>query len=208
MSYSDFSLDRALKAFGLRIEEREDMFRDIPERPIGPHLEEILSESVPLAKAIHTEKARSEFIVAPILLELRRQRSHRISFFSGVEFNVAPERGLNGVCDFLVAKSPNQWVLAAPAFVVVEAKNDNIKSGLGQCVATMVAVQLFNEREGSPTPEVYGAVTTGTIWQFLRLTGTDVELDTQEHYIDRAEKIFGILKWIVSDEGDRARLVA
>lgn len=208
MSYSDFNLDRALKAFDLRCEEREDMFRAIPERPIGPLLEEMLGESVPLAKAIHTEKARSEFIVAPILLELRRQLAHRISFFSGVEFNVAPERSLNGVCDFLVARSPTQWVLTAPALVVVEAKNDNIKSGLGQCVATMVAVQLFNEREGSPTPEVYGAVTTGTIWQFLRLAEATVELDSQEHYIDRAGKIFGILNWIVSDEGDRARLVA
>ena len=59
-------------------------------------LRQTLQENVPLALDISTEKAHSEFIIAPVLLEVRRQLDHRISLFSGVEFNVNPEQGLRG----------------------------------------------------------------------------------------------------------------
>jgi transketolase C-terminal domain/subunit len=55
--------------------------------------------------------------------------------------------------------------------MIVEAKNENIKGGLGQCVAEMVAAQIFNEREANAIDTIYGAVTTGEIWKFLKLGG-------------------------------------
>ena len=103
-----------------------------------------------LAGAINTEKARSEFVIAPVLFELRRLFPGRFGLFSGVELNADPERGLNGVCDFVISKSPLQHVLTAPLITIVEAKNDNLRNGLGQCIAAMYAAQLVNplNREG------------------------------------------------------------
>ena len=96
-----------------------------------------------LAVAIGTEKAKSEMIVANILIELREQFEHRISLFSGIDFSVDVESGLTGVCDFLVSLSPEQFYLEAPVIVLVEAKNADVKLGLGQCVAEMLAAQRF-----------------------------------------------------------------
>ncbi len=49
-----------------------------------------------LALANSTEKAKSEFIIAPVLLELRRLAAGKIALFSGVEWEVDAARGLNG----------------------------------------------------------------------------------------------------------------
>jgi hypothetical protein len=82
----------------------------VPDHAISPLLQMLLEENVPLALAINTEKARSELIVTPILLEVWRLMRREISLFSGIEFNVAPDRGLNGVCDFILSRSPMQLV--------------------------------------------------------------------------------------------------
>ena len=88
-----------------------------------------LNNNIPLAVAIGTEKAKSEMIIAPILIEMRRMLKNQISLFSGVKFNVNNTRGLNGFCDFLVSRSRQQSFIKSPVVAIVEAKNDNIKSG-------------------------------------------------------------------------------
>ena len=108
---------------------------------------EILKQNVPLAFAIGTEKAGSELIIVNFFLELKRRS--RISFFSGIEFTVDKEQGLNGFCDFIISQSPEQLFLDTPILAVVEAKNERITSGLGRCVAEMVAAKVYNEREGN-----------------------------------------------------------
>ena len=80
---------------------------------------------------------------------------------------------------------------------IVEAKKENITGGLGQCVAAMVAAQLFNERDGSVDMVIYGAVTTGSNWRFLKLEGSTVLIDRPEYYLDRVDKILGILLSII-----------
>ncbi|MEM9907392.1 MAG: hypothetical protein AAF921_20455 [Cyanobacteria bacterium P01_D01_bin.44] len=40
---------------------------------------------------------------------------------------------------------------------------------------------------------VYGAVTTGTNWKFLTLTGKTVAIDTGDYYVKEVSKILGIL---------------
>jgi hypothetical protein len=113
--------------------------------------------------------------------------------FSGKEFNVAPERGLNGFCDFLISLSPEQLLIKAPVIAIVEAKNDNIQLGLGQCIAEMVAAQLFNQKHNTLIQTVYGCVTTGTNWKFLKLQDKTVEIDLNEYFINDIGKILGIL---------------
>jgi len=200
MAYSDFTLKSACRDFGLTLDGSTDLHRDSPEVAPSAMLVAQLEENVPLATAIHTEKARSELIVMPILVEIRRNLNHQISLFSGLDFPVDPERGLSGVCDFLLARSPVQLFLEAPAMALVEAKNDNIKSGLGQCVAEMVASQIFNEREQKGPSTIQGAVTTGSLWRFLRLEGTTIRVDEPEYPVERVGKILGALHRCVGGE--------
>jgi ABC-type uncharacterized transport system substrate-binding protein len=65
--------------------------------------------------------------------------------------------------------------------------------GIAQCIAEMIAAQILNDRSNNAIPTIYGAVTSGTNWQFLTLTGTQVKLDTTEYFINNVEKILGIL---------------
>lgn len=128
------------------------------------------------------------------MLEIRRQSQAPISFFSGIEFNIDPSRGLSGYCDYVLSRSQEQLLLNTPVIMLVEAKNENIKSGLGQCIAEMVAAQIFNQQEGNNIATIYGAVTTGEIWKFLVLNDTVVSIDLSDYYIvPDVEKILGIL---------------
>ncbi|MEG4227396.1 hypothetical protein QUA35_20400 [Microcoleus sp. N9_B2] len=171
MAYSDFKLKELVKQFDLTLNENQDLFGDAPEVEPSENLKSWLLENSGLAVDINTEKARSELIVAPILLEVRRQVNYQISLFSGSEFNVDPEKGLNGTCDFLVSLSPERLFISAPVIALVEAKKEDIKAGLGQCGAEMLAARLFNEQEGNNIPTIYGTVTSGTVWRFLKLEG-------------------------------------
>ena len=197
MSYSTFTLERVVQEFSLTRDFQENMFLHIKEIIIPDRLKENLEENVPLALAVHTEKVRSELIVAPILVELRRMLDRKISMFSGIEFNVAPKKGLKGVCDFIISQSLDQYVLLAPAIAIVEAKKDSINDGLGQCVAEMIAMQIFNENKNNSKKAVYGIVTTGSIWKFLRLEDTNLIIDEPEYYLKDLDKIMGIMISIV-----------
>jgi hypothetical protein len=193
MAYSQLALDVIETTFGITFSPQVGLFADIPEREISPLLKQILDYNVPLALEINSEKARSEMIVAPILIEIKRQSQPPISLFSGKEFNVDPEKGLSDFCDFLISLSPEQLFIKAPVIALVEAKNDNIELGLGQCVAEMLAAQIFNQRKGNQIQKVYGVVTTGSIWKFLRLQDKLVEIDISEYFLNQVEKIVGIL---------------
>jgi hypothetical protein len=193
MVYSDFKLSEIIKIFGLTISETSELFSAVAEVECSEYLAFTLKENIELAVSINTEKARSEMIIAPMLLELRRRLNYQISLFSGVDFNVDNERGLNGICDFIISNSVEQLFVRAPVITLVEAKNENLKAGFGQCVAEMLAAQLFNEREGNEITTIYGVITIGTIWRFLKLEGQIVHIDLTEYYIKDVNKILGIL---------------
>ncbi len=193
MAYSDFTLASVVQAFDLTIAESLNVFADIPEFPISPFLTELLRRNLSLAIASNSEKARSEMIIAPILVELREQLHETIGLFSGIDFTVQPSRGLNGICDFIISRSPELLQLRSPIAVVVEAKKENLNAGLGQCIAEMVAAQLFNQQHETPTDRVHGAVTSGTNWRFLELQDQTVTIDLDEYYLADINKILGIL---------------
>lgn len=132
-------------------------------------------------------------IISPILLEVRRKLNYKISLFSGINFNVDNTRRLNGFCDLIISLSPEQLFIRAPVITLVETKNENLKSGLGQCIAEMLAAQLFNEIQGNEIKTTYGVITIETIWQFLKLEGKTIFIDLSEYYIKDIKKILGIL---------------
>jgi hypothetical protein len=194
MAYSDFTtLTKVKEAFGLTIEESIDLFTEIPEALPSSHLQTTLNENVFLATAINTEKARSELIIAPVLLEVRRILNFQIGFFSGSEFNVDMQAGLSGYCDYILTASKESYEIRTPVITLAEAKNESIKSGLGQCIAEMLAAQLFNQRNGEAIESIYGAVTTGTDWKFLKLSDKTVWIDKRDYFINEVSQILGIL---------------
>ena len=197
MSYSEWTLESVVPTFQLEKIDTIGLFSEVEAVPPSAHLTAALAKKAPLATAIGTEKARSEMIVADVLVDLLDHLDRRISLFSGIDFNVDVENGLTGVCDFLVSLSPNQFYLEAPVIILVEAKNTDVKLGLGQCVAEMLAAQRFNAERGNDIPCVYGASTTGIDWVFLKLEEKCLHFDMSTYTIERCDRILGILSSMV-----------
>jgi hypothetical protein len=193
MAYSDFTLSLVKKKFQLNLVEKINLFQDSPELQPSPLLQEILEDNLPLALASNTEKSRSEMIIAPILIDLRKQFNKHITVFSGINFTVDSSQGLNGICDFLISYSDELLLVTAPIITLVEAKKEDLNAGLGQCIAEMIAAQRFNEQEENQISEIFGTVTSGTVWKFLKLEKNNVFIDLTEYYLRDLAKILGIL---------------
>ncbi len=200
MAYSDFTLESVVPTFQLEKVDTVGLFSEI--EPVSPseYLTIGLAKKAPLATTIGTEKARSEMIVADVLVDLLDHLDRNISLFSGIDFNVDAESGLTGVCDFLVSLSPNQFYLEAPVIILVEAKNTDVKLGLGQCVAEMLAAQRFNAEKGNDIPYIYGASTTGIDWQFLKLAGKRLHIDMTTYQLAQCDRVLGILSSMVAQK--------
>jgi len=197
MSYKDFTIKKTQDIFQIEIIERPGIFAGINEKAVSRNLADILEENIPLATSINTDKARSELIISPILVELRKIFDRKISLFSGIELNVDKEKELNGFCDFIISLSSEQLFLKSPIVTIVEAKNENIMGGLGQCIAEMIASKIFNEDEGNSGNNSYGVITSGSIWKFLKLVDNEVHIDLEDYGIKELTKIMGILSGMV-----------
>ncbi|GAX39296.1 hypothetical protein NIES4075_02480 [Tolypothrix sp. NIES-4075] len=193
MPYSQFNIESIRVNFNITLIEKVSKFADVAEISYSDYLVETLRFNTPIALAINSEKSRSEMIIAPILLELKRLYPEKVSLFSGKDFTVDIEKGLNGFCDFLISRSPEQLIITSPVIAVVEAKNENIEAGLGQCMAEMIASQIFNQQKGKQVTKILGVVTTGSSWKFMQLKETTIEVDLNEYFLNQVGKILGIL---------------
>ncbi len=200
MAYNKFkTLDQLKKDFGI------NHFSNTWLPPLPPtfQVSNLLLQN--LADAVHeplfTEKARSEYIIAPVLKDLKRENVDKISTFSGYEFDVDKSQKLNGFCDFIISIEPRKLDITAPVFCLVEAKRDSIEKGWGQCGAEMYAAQIFNEREGNPLPAIYGCVSTGFLWCFLKLAGKELYIDPNYIALSfaRPHDVLAILQWILDE---------
>jgi hypothetical protein len=198
MAYNRFTLPEVATQFDLSIERDTPLFGSVAPVTPSEFLRMTLKRYLPLALDMQTEKARSEFIIAPILMEVVEQKERRVSLHSGVDFNVDRKSGLAGFCDYLFSASPERTEIVAPVLAVVEAKREDIPGGFGQCLAELVAAQKFNAQNEQPLPRVHGCVTTGDRWRFLRLEGTHASLDIDEYPVESIDKILGILLHVVS----------
>lgn len=199
MSYQKFTLQTVVECFNLKTVVSENFFAGIVPHAPSPLLRETLQENLPLALAIGTEKARSELIVMPVIVEIRKIKDRKISIFSGIEFNVEPASGLKGVCDFLISKSEEQYVLRSPVAAIVEAKRGEIETGIGQCAAEMVAAQKFNAQHQTSIHTVAGIVTTGSSWKFLRLHDHTLEIQADETPIAQIDLILGMFSHLIQE---------
>jgi hypothetical protein len=194
MAYTDFSLETVVSQFTIDL-ARGTLFPLIARVVIPDWLRDTLERGRSLA--LLTEKSRSEFIVAPVLLTVRELSGDRIAIYSGQRFDVEPASGLIGECDFILSAGAPIPLIRAPIISVIEAKRGDIELGFGQCAAQMVASQRFNKRARPDLSTVYGCVTTGREWQFLKLAGNTLTFDDRELYLDNPGEIIAVFLAIV-----------
>ncbi len=194
MSYSSFTALDLKNKFGIEQTFVNDLFTDYAPLKPSQLLLASLDQNSLFALEQGSEKARSEFIIAPIFAEIRFLAKDTISVFSGVEFNVDKKLGLSGFCDFLISRSTFQRELEAPVVVAVEAKQDDFKKGVTQCISEMYAAKLFNEKAGRKIDKIYGCVTTGDAWRFLFLENNIAKIEAELFDMRQdLEDILGIL---------------
>jgi hypothetical protein len=195
MAFSDFTLEQVARTLGVTTREA-DLFPD-PRAIVPPAwLLETLGKRTQLS--LISEKARSEFIVVPILLASRELCPTPLAIFSGQRLDVDPALGLVGECDFILAATEPVPPLRAPIATIVEAKKNDIEAGLGQCVAQMVAARMFNQAAGRGEAPVFGCVTTGEVWQFLQLVDASALIDRRRYYLDNVEGILAAIQEMIA----------
>jgi hypothetical protein len=198
MAYESFTLELLVEKFALMYVQSRDDFGSIPVREPSDWLKKTIEVQAPLVAGKTSEKARSELLVSPILIEVRESLDQQIMVFSGIKFDVDKKAGLFGYCDFLVTKKPFVDIITAPVIVVAEAKKEDLNAGVPQCVAEMVAANLFNGARNEPVPAIYGTVTDGTRWRFLKLENSTLTIDLREYTLAELPHILGILVHMAS----------
>jgi hypothetical protein len=197
MAYSDFTVRKVKQAFGITTIEGPSFFPEL--EPIVPSqtLIEIFLETIPLAVASPSEKAKSELLISPILVEVRKYLNRQVSLFSGQDFTVDASLGLSGICAFLFSQSTEQLEIEAPVLVLVEAKKADLNTGMGQCMAEMIAVQRFNQFSEQSVGVIYGCVSSGILWRFLKLEEQTVTIDLKDYGIDPIGPLLAKLVWML-----------
>jgi hypothetical protein len=201
MAYSDFTLEGLRHGFGITVRDQA-LFEPIGDLVPSAWLRESLAKGA--GPSVVSEKARGEFIVAPILIECQDRLPPGINIYSGVTLNVEPEVGLVGECDFVLARSASKYALQSPLMLIVEAKKHDIDLGLGQCAAQLLAACRYNERDGKHLPYLYGCVTNGNFWHFLRLQGKDLQLHPERFAIEDVSKILWFIVACLKDVDQQA----
>lgn len=193
MAFSDFTFDDLEARFGVKNRVGQ-LFSGNDRIEPGAKLTEALSLAQELP--VRSEKAKSELLVLPILLELRSRNNKFFTIYSGDILNADKEKGLIGECDFLLAKDTGSFSINYPIIQLVEAKRNDIEEGLRQCAAQLVGARLFNEKKGITIPKLYGCATTGDDWQFLVLED-DLTIDNQKYYLNDIGRLLAVLQTII-----------
>lgn len=115
-----------------------------------PNLRQRLEEAITRV-SLTSKAARREVLIAPILLEV----AHITEAMVNIEYPIEVDQYLRGELDYYIQSQHN--------VLVVEAKQADLTRGFTQLAAELIALDSWVESED---PILYGAVTTGDIWQF------------------------------------------
>ena len=197
MAYSKFTYEKLKNEFGI-IDVPYTLFAGIQTIEPAEWLTNLLQVAKPFA--YFSEKSRSEGIVFPILLFLTQHNSQRFSIYSGADLPADETKGLSGECDFILGAGVQRLHLDTPLFCMIEAEDNDIEKNIPQCIAQMEGARIYNEKDGKPTPIMYGCVTTGTEWHFLKLENKTCYLDTIRYYINDLPTLLGALKTVITTQ--------
>lgn len=194
MAYSEYTLDRLRQTFGVE-NRRTPILLDFKPLKASENLITALKEVEELP--IRSEKAKSEWIVVPILKELRNRNDKFFTIYSGDVLNADEEKGLKGECDFILAKDIGTFDINYPIIQIVEAKKNDVELGVPQCAAQLIGAKVYNEKKGVKLPSIYGCVTTGNEWLFMQLEKECVKINTKLFYLNEIDNVLGVFQWIL-----------
>jgi hypothetical protein len=193
--YSSYSFKAVKKQFGLK-SVKNALFEDLQPVEASAWLVGTLEKTMKMA--VISEKSRSEWLVSPIMIEIKDKNARKMNILSGENLDVDKELSLTGECDFLFVRDPDTLTVESPIFCLVEAEKNDLMGGLGQCVAQMLGARLLNQQDGIEFPAIYGCVTTGSDWQFLKLENQLITLESNLKYIIELNIILGIFQRIIN----------
>jgi hypothetical protein len=194
--YSSFSFKTVKKQFGLKSVKGILFDNLIPIEPsIG--LTDYLEKTSRMS--IVSEKSRSEWIVSPIMVEVKSRNFDKMNVLSGENMDASKEQSLTGECDFIFVKDPYALSVESLIFCLVEAERHDLMGGMGQCTAQMVGARMLNEQDNVDFPIIYGCVTTGTEWQFLKLENQLITIERNLKYINELPYLLGTFQRIVDE---------
>jgi hypothetical protein len=192
-SYSDFTLEHLREMFNVR---SKSYALSLDETPVPPSAWLLTTLDMNRIAPMNSEKAKSELLITPILVEMMNRNPERFTCFSGTSLDVDAAQSLKGRCDFLLTKEMSLDV-SAPIIAVFEAKDDSLDHWYGQCGAEMLAARMFNEQRNEPITIIHGAVTNGFAWQFLRLEGAQLLIDKEIYALSDLPKLLGALQFLI-----------
>ena len=199
MAYQKFKLNTLEESFNTKILIEDFIPAVLPNFSVSEWFLQALDDNK--WEQLESKKAKSEFVINPVLKELHKQNRDKFTCFSGYEFSVDKQLALNGYCDFILSAIPRSPLIKVPVFCLVEAKKEGIGEGFGQCGAEMFAAHLFNERHNNPQKIIYGCVTNAFTWAFLKLENNILSIDPRYVPLTFAQPqpVLSVLQWIVDN---------
>jgi len=104
--------------------------------------------------SLHSEMARREFLIAPVLMKLLNFADVKISS----EYPLDVDKNLKGTLDYLIRSDKK--------LTIIEAKKGDLDKGFTQLAVELIAMEKYEEENASI---LFGAVTTGDLWKFGQL---------------------------------------
>lgn len=196
MAYTNFKARDLEKDFNLRFTAKE-LFPKVEKVTPSTWLKEAIERATMVG--FISEKARSERLVTPLLLELSILNKHKFTIHSGMNLDVDESHGLNGECDFILSLNKIQDFVKAPIVCIVEAKKNDIESGTIQCAAQLLAAQRLNKKENKDFDKpLFGCATTGVEWRFLELKDKTLTIGLRRYYIQNLTLLLGVFQYILN----------
>jgi hypothetical protein len=193
MGYSNFKkIQQVTRKFGLQA--RICGIFPVVE-PVVPSEWLVKSLEIAYKAPATTEKAKSERLVSPTLMEIVQSFENKITLFSGEDMSVNAADDLSGPCDFFFGLYPLSPFMETPIVSIVEAKDEDIEWGIAQCAAQLYGAQLLNIQENKNIAALYGCATDGVEWQFLKLENNTFYIDTKP--MTDLPQILGTWHWIM-----------
>lgn len=135
---------------------------------------------------LHSEVAKREFIIAPVLQEVIRPLVAKLY----LEYPIEIDDHLSGTIDYLI-RSTQQ-------LIIIEAKRGELDRGFNQLAAELIALDQYEDQTSATV--LYGAITIGELWRFAVLKRKEKQISKACHtfrFPEDLAEIWGILKGIL-----------
>ncbi len=155
-NYFDLSAepDEILAEFGCSLQRQALELPSLDDRPESlatvADLKASLERRLPLV-SLTSEAARREVLIAPVVLALIDCTQAQLR----IEYSINVSDRLKGSLDYYLQNQQN--------LLIIEAKNADLDRGFTQLAVELIALDQWTASEAQ---RLYGAVSTGNIWQF------------------------------------------